>query len=191
MKFTDGLIPAIVRDAKTGAVLTLAYMNEESLRRTRESGETWFWSRSRQELWHKGATSGNTQRVVHIAEDCDGDALLVSVEPAGPACHTGAASCFAGVPPPALDLEELMRVLRSRYEERPEGSYSAYLFNEGRDKILKKIGEEATEVVIAAKGQGRERLISEIADLVYHLSVLMVDEGLGWAEVGAELRSRR
>lgn len=191
MKFTDGLIPAIVRDAKTGAVLTLAYMNEESLRRTRESGETWFWSRSRQELWHKGATSGNTQRVVHIAEDCDGDALLVSVEPAGPACHTGALSCFADAPPPALDLESLMRVLRSRYDERPEGSYSAYLFNEGRDKILKKIGEEATEVVIAAKGQGRERMVSEIADLVYHLSVLMVDEGFGWEEVGAELRSRR
>jgi len=191
MKFTDGLIPAIVRDAKSGAVLTLAYMNEESLRRTRESGETWFWSRSRQELWHKGATSGNTQRVVHIAEDCDGDALLVSVEPAGPACHTGAVSCFADVPPPALDLDELMRILRSRYEQRPEGSYSAYLFNEGRDKILKKIGEEATEVVIAAKGQGRERIVSEIADLVYHLSVLMVDEGVGWAEVGTELRSRR
>jgi phosphoribosyl-ATP pyrophosphohydrolase/phosphoribosyl-AMP cyclohydrolase len=193
MKFTDGLIPAIVRDAKSGAVLTLAYMNEESLRLTHESGETWFWSRSRQELWHKGATSGNTQRVVHIAEDCDGDALLVSVEPAGPACHTGAVSCFADVPPPALDLDldELMRVLRSRYEERPEGSYSAYLFNQGRDKILKKIGEEATEVVIAAKGQGRERIVSEIADLVYHLSVLMVDEGVRWAEVGAELRSRR
>ncbi|HJW94705.1 MAG TPA: bifunctional phosphoribosyl-AMP cyclohydrolase/phosphoribosyl-ATP diphosphatase HisIE [Thermoanaerobaculia bacterium] len=191
MKFTDGLIPAIVRDAKSGAILTLAYMNEESLRRTRETGDTWFWSRSRQELWHKGATSGNTQRVVHIAEDCDGDALVVTVDPAGPACHTGAVSCFADVPPPSLDLESLMRVLRSRYDERPEGSYSAYLFNEGRDKILKKIGEEATEVVIAAKGQGRERMVSEIADLVYHLAVLMVDEGLDWSEVGAELRSRR
>jgi phosphoribosyl-ATP pyrophosphohydrolase/phosphoribosyl-AMP cyclohydrolase len=190
LKFTDGLIPAIVRDATTGEVLTLACMNEESLQRTIESGETWFWSRSRQELWHKGATSGNTQRVVDITSDCDRDALLVTVQPNGPACHTGADSCFPA-PPPALDLEALMRVLRSRRDERPEGSYSAYLFNEGRDKILKKIGEEATEVVIAGKGEERERLVSELADLVYHLSVLMVDAEVGWAEVGAELRRRR
>jgi phosphoribosyl-AMP cyclohydrolase / phosphoribosyl-ATP pyrophosphohydrolase len=189
MKFdANGLIPAIVRDARSGAVLTLAYMNEESLRRTRESGETWFWSRSRNELWHKGATSGNTQRVMHIAEDCDGDALVVTVEANGPACHSGATSCFADVPP--LPLERLMRVLRSRYDERPEGSYSTYLFNTGRDKILKKIGEEATEVVIAAKGQGRERVISELADLVFHLSVLMTDEGIGWREVEDELSKR-
>lgn len=183
-----GLVPAIVRDAKSGAILTLAYMNEESLAKTRESGETWFWSRSRNELWHKGATSGNTQRVVHIAEDCDSDALVVTVEPSGPACHTGAFSCFSDVP--ALPLDRLMSVLRDRYDKRPEGSYSAYLFNEGRDKILKKIGEEATEVVIAAKGQGRERLVSEIADLVYHLSVLMVDEGMGWGDVYGELGRR-
>jgi len=182
------LIPATVRDARTGAVLTLAYMNEESLQKTRETGETWFWSRSRNELWHKGATSGHTQRVVHIASDCDGDALLVSVEPAGPACHNGTTSCFDDVPP--LPLERLMRVLRSRYESRPADSYSSYLFNEGRDKILKKIGEEATEVVIAAKGQGRERVISELADLVFHLSVLMVDEGVGWEEVWGELEER-
>jgi phosphoribosyl-ATP pyrophosphohydrolase/phosphoribosyl-AMP cyclohydrolase len=184
----NGLIPAIVRDAKSGAILTLAYMNEESLAKTRESGETWFWSRSRNELWHKGATSGNTQRVVHIAEDCDGDALVVSVEPAGPACHTGAFSCFADVPP--LPLDRLMSTLRDRYEKRPEKSYSAYLFNEGRDKILKKVGEEATEVVIAAKGQARDRLVSEIADLVYHLSVLMVDEGTSWSDVYEELGRR-
>ena len=184
----NGLIPAIVRDAKSGAILTLAYMNDESLAKTRESGETWFWSRSRNELWHKGATSGNTQRVIHIAEDCDGDALVVTVEPAGPACHTGAVSCFEDVPP--LPLDHLMSVLRDRYDKRPEKSYSAYLFNEGRDKILKKIGEEATEVVIAAKGQGRERLVSEIADLVYHLSVLMVDEGMAWADVYEELGRR-
>ena len=184
----NGLIPAIVRDAKSGAILTLAYMNDESLAKTRESGETWFWSRSRNELWHKGATSGNTQRVVHIAEDCDGDALVVTVEPAGPACHTGAFSCFDAVPP--LPLDRLMSVLRDRYEKRPEKSYSAYLFNEGRDKILKKIGEESTEVVIAAKGQGRERLTSEIADLVYHLSVLMVDEGMEWRDVYEELGRR-
>jgi phosphoribosyl-AMP cyclohydrolase / phosphoribosyl-ATP pyrophosphohydrolase len=190
LKFTDGLIPAIVRDAKSGAILTLAYMNEESLKKTEETGETWFWSRSRNELWHKGATSGNTQRVVHIATDCDRDALVVSVEPAGPACHTGADSCFAHVPSPALDLERLMKVLRSRHAERPEQSYSTYLFNEGRDKILKKIGEEATEVVIAAKGQGRERMTSEIADLLFHLSVLLVDEGLEWSDVGSELEKR-
>jgi len=182
------LTPAIIRDARTGAVLTLAYMNEESLAKTRETGETWLWSRSRNELWHKGATSGNTQRVVHIAEDCDRDALVVSVIPNGPACHNGTTSCFPEVPP--LPLERLMAVLRDRHANRPEGSYSAYLFNEGRDKILKKIGEEATEVVIAAKGQGRERTISEIADLVYHLSVLMVDEGIGWAEVEEELEKR-
>jgi phosphoribosyl-AMP cyclohydrolase / phosphoribosyl-ATP pyrophosphohydrolase len=182
------LIPAIVRDARTGAVLTLAYMNEESLAKTRETGQTWFWSRSRQELWHKGATSGNTQRVVHIAEDCDRDALVVTVEPSGPACHTGSDSCFADVPP--LPLDRLMSVLQSRHAERPPGSYTTYLFNEGRDKILKKIGEEATEVVIAAKGQSRERLVSEIADLVYHLSVLLVDEGIDWHDVHAELESR-
>lgn len=182
------LIPAIVRDARTGAVLTLAYMNEESLAKTRETGQTWFWSRSRRELWHKGATSGHTQRVLHIAEDCDGDALVVTVEPNGPACHTGADSCFRDVPP--LPLDRLMAVLRSRHEQRPEGSYSAYLFKEGRDKILKKIGEEATEVVIAAKGQGRERVISEVADLVFHLSVLLVDEGIDWKDVNVELEKR-
>ena len=190
LKFTNGLIPAIVRDARSGAVLTLAYVNEESLRKTVESGETWFWSRSRNELWHKGATSGNTQRVVAITADCDRDALLVSVEPSGPACHTGADSCFADAPPPAFDLTSLMAVLRSRFESRPEGSYSARLFNEGRDKILKKIGEEATEVVIAAAAQTRERLVSEVADLVFHLSVLLVNEGVEWSEVGEELRRR-
>ena len=182
------LIPAIVRDARSGAVLTLAYMNEESLAKTRETGETWFWSRSRNELWHKGATSGNTQRVIHIAEDCDADALVVTVEPNGPACHTGAVSCFADVPP--LPLERLMSVLRSRYESRPEGSYSTYLFNEGRDKILKKVGEEATEVVIAAKGDSKERLVSELADLVFHVSALMVDAGVEWRDVHEELSKR-
>jgi phosphoribosyl-ATP pyrophosphohydrolase/phosphoribosyl-AMP cyclohydrolase len=182
------LTPAIIRDARTGAILTLAYMNEESLAKTRETGETWFWSRSRNELWHKGATSGNTQKVVHIASDCDDDALVVSVIPAGPACHNGTTSCFEDVP--LLPLDRLMSTLRSRFESRPEGSYTAKLFNEGRDKILKKIGEEATEVVIAAKGQGRERMISEIADLVFHVSVLMTEEGIGWEEVYEELERR-
>jgi phosphoribosyl-AMP cyclohydrolase / phosphoribosyl-ATP pyrophosphohydrolase len=182
------LTPAIIRDARTGAILTLAWMNEESLRKTRETGETWLWSRSRQELWHKGATSGNTQRVVHIAADCDNDALVVSVEPAGPACHTGSDSCFPDVP--STTLERLMQTLRDRHVTRPEGSYSTYLFEEGRDKILKKVGEEATEVVIAAKGESRERLISEVADLVFHLSALLVNEGLDWKEVYAELDRR-
>ena len=182
------LTPAIIRDARTGAILTLAYMNDESLAKTRETGETWFWSRSRNELWHKGATSGNTLRVIHIAEDCDGDALVVTVEPRGPACHTGTTSCFRDIPP--LMLERLERILRDRHAQRPAGSYSTYLFNEGRDKILKKVGEEATEVVIAAKGAERERIVSELADLVFHLTVLMVDAGIAWAEVEDELVMR-
>lgn len=182
------LTPAIIRDARTGAILTLAYMNDESLAKTRETGEAWFWSRSRNELWHKGATSGNTQRVIHIAEDCDGDALVVTVEPRGPACHTGTTSCFRDIPP--LMLERLERILRDRHAQRPAGSYSTYLFNEGRDKILKKVGEEATEVVIAAKGAERERIVSELADLVFHLTVLMVDAGIAWAEVEDELVMR-
>jgi len=188
LKFVDGLIPAIVRDARTGEVLTLAYMNAESLRRTMDSGETWFWSRSRQELWHKGATSGNTQRVVHIAPDCDRDALVVSVIPAGPACHTGARSCFADVPPRTLD--KLYATLQARFEKRPEGSYSATLFNAGRDKILKKVNEEATEVVIAASHESRERLVSELADLVFHVSALMVNEAVSWRDVEDELARR-
>ena len=188
--FSKGLVPAIVRDAHSGSILTVAFMNEEALRRTIDSGETWLWSRSRNELWHKGATSGNTQRVVHIATDCDSDAIVLSVIPAGPACHTGAASCFADIPPAAFDLTRLMSVLRDRQEHLPEGSYSAYLFREGRDKILKKVGEEATEVVIAAKGESRDRLASEVADLVFHLSVLLTEAGVGWEEVGAELRKR-
>jgi phosphoribosyl-ATP pyrophosphohydrolase/phosphoribosyl-AMP cyclohydrolase len=165
-------------------------MSEASLRKTIETGETWFWSRSRSEPWHKGATSGHTQRVVHIAADCDRDAIVVTVEPAGPACHTGAASCFDDIPAPALDLDRLMNVLRERRDKRPAGSYSAYLFNEGRDKILKKIGEEATEVVIAAAGESRERIVAEVADLLFHLSVLLVDERLDWSDVGAELAKR-
>jgi phosphoribosyl-AMP cyclohydrolase / phosphoribosyl-ATP pyrophosphohydrolase len=186
LHFTGGLIPAIVRDATTGAVLTLAYMSEESLARTIETGETWFWSRSRNELWHKGATSGHTQRVVDIRTDCDRDALLVSVVPAGPACHTGSATCFGDDA-----LSSLMAVLRSRYEERPEGSYTSSLFNAGRGKIAKKVGEEATEVVIAATSESRERIVSEVADLVFHLSVLLVNEGIGWEEIGGELTRRR
>jgi phosphoribosyl-ATP pyrophosphohydrolase/phosphoribosyl-AMP cyclohydrolase len=184
----EELTAAIIQDVRTGEVLTLAYMNDEALRLTRETGETWLWSRSRNELWHKGATSGNTQRVVSIAEDCDRDALVVSVIPNGPACHTGARSCFDGVPRRTLD--RLLDVLRDRFANRPAGSYSASLFDKGRAKILKKINEEATEVVMAATHESRERLVSEIADLVFHLEVLMVNEGLEWTDVEDELRSR-
>jgi phosphoribosyl-ATP pyrophosphohydrolase/phosphoribosyl-AMP cyclohydrolase len=189
---SNGLIPAIVRDARSGAILTLAYMNEESLAKTRETGETWFWSRSRNELWHKGATSGNTQQVVHIAEDCDSDALVVSVIPHGPACHTGATSCFSGIParPGDRPIDKLFDVLRERRATRPAGSYSASLFNAGRDKILKKVNEEATEVIIASKFEGRKRLVAEIADLVYHLAVLLVDEELDFSDIEDELRRR-
>lgn len=188
LKFdSSGLVPAIVRDARSGDVLTLAYMNEESLRRTIESGETWFWSRSRQELWHKGATSGNTQRVVTMTADCDGDAILVDVEPRGPACHTGARSCFGEG---RFSISKLEETLRARKSEMPEGSYSAKLFRGGRGKILKKIGEESAEVIIAALSEGRERVVSESADLLFHMLVLLANEGIGFDEVVAELEGR-
>jgi phosphoribosyl-ATP pyrophosphohydrolase/phosphoribosyl-AMP cyclohydrolase len=190
IQFRDGLIAAIVRDYSTGATLMLAWMNEDALRKTEESGETWFWSRSRSALWHKGATSGNTLRVVNIKVDCDRDALLIDVEPQGPACHTGEYSCFGDESADRLDLRRLMAVLRQRYAERPEKSYSTSLFNSGTDKILKKIGEEASEVIIAAKGSDRERVVSEVADLVYHLAVLLVDQSIDWADVAAELQRR-
>ena len=183
------LTPAVVRDANTGTVLMLAYMSEESLQKTIETGETWFWSRSRNELWHKGATSGNTQRVVHIARDCDDDALLVSVIPNGPACHNGTTSCFPDAP--LLPLEKLMNTLRERFALRPEDSYSAKLFNRGRGAIAQKIGEEATEVIVAAlDGEGRERVISEAADLVFHLAALLVNEGIDWSAIEDELQRR-
>jgi len=188
LKFDDsGLLPVIVRDARSGEVLTLAYMNAESLAKTLETGETWFWSRSRQELWHKGATSGNTQRVVAITPDCDGDAILVDVEPRGPACHTGARSCFATG---RFSLAALEETLRARKNEMPDGSYSAKLFRGGRGKILKKIGEESAEVIIATLSEGRERVVSESADLLFHLVVLLVNEGIAFDEVVAELEGR-
>ncbi|MEA2569485.1 MAG: phosphoribosyl-AMP cyclohydrolase / phosphoribosyl-ATP pyrophosphohydrolase [Acidobacteriota bacterium] len=187
VNFNNGLIAAIVRDSATGATLMLAWMNDEALRRTEESGETWFWSRSRGELWNKGATSGNRQKVVAIKIDCDRDALLIDVIPAGPACHTGAYSCFDDR---GSQLDALMHVLRQRSADRPDGSYSTYLFNAGIDKILKKVGEEASEVIIAAKGDDNGRVVSEVADLVYHLSVLLVEKELDWSAVNAELRRR-
>ena len=199
----SGLIPAIVQNASTGEVLTLAYMNAQSLQRTLETNETWFWSRSRSELWHKGATSGNTQRVVEIRQDCDSDALVVLVEPAGPACHTGMRSCFYrdlnGDEINLLGngqnlgsvLEELYSLIESRLKERPEGSYTTYLFEQGLDKILKKLGEEASETIIAAKNDDKAPLIAESADLLYHLIVLLVGRGVGLDAISAELISRR
>jgi phosphoribosyl-ATP pyrophosphohydrolase/phosphoribosyl-AMP cyclohydrolase len=189
-----GLVPVIVQDAHTREVLTLAYMNQESLARTLETGQTWFWSRSRNELWHKGATSGNTQDVVTLATDCDNDAIVVLVEPAGPACHTGARSCFdLQLPeqPPGDLLHELYEVIKSRKQERPAGSYTAYLFDNGLDKILKKVGEEAAETIIAAKNEDRQQLIAETADLLYHLLVMLVQREVNLDEVRGELAQRR
>jgi phosphoribosyl-ATP pyrophosphohydrolase/phosphoribosyl-AMP cyclohydrolase len=189
-----GLVPVIVQDAHTREVLTLAYMNQESLARTLETGQTWFWSRSRNELWHKGATSGNTQDVVTLATDCDNDAIVVLVEPAGPACHTGARSCFDLQLPeqqPGDLLHELYEVIKSRKQERPAGSYTAYLFDNGLDKILKKVGEEAAETIIAAKNEDRQQLIAETADLLYHLLVMLVQREVNLDEVRGELAQRR
>lgn len=194
-----GLVPAVVQDARTREVLTLAYMNEESLRRTLSEGETWFWSRSRGELWHKGVTSGHTQRVVEVRLDCDADALLVLVEPGGPACHTGARSCFRQ----SLDegdadereelgavLARLFAVVEARRRERPENSYTTYLFEQGLNKILKKVGEESAETIIAAKEEDAAALTSELSDLVYHLVVLMVERGITPEALGRELARR-
>ena len=199
MKFDEhGLIPAIVQDDDTGDVLTLAHMNEESLRRTIETGETWFWSRSRNELWHKGATSGNTQSVVSIAVDCDEDAVLVNVQPHGPACHKGENSCFhtpvhnetRRTPGLGQQLDDLYKVVQHRQRERPEGSYTSYLFAEGLDKILKKVGEEAAETIIAAKNDDKEQFVSEVSDLIYHLWVLLVERGVNLNEISSELAGR-
>jgi phosphoribosyl-ATP pyrophosphohydrolase/phosphoribosyl-AMP cyclohydrolase len=194
LKFDErGLIPAIIQDARTREVLTLAYMNEESLARTIETGQTWFWSRSRNELWHKGETSGNTQTVVALHSDCDKDAIVVLVNPAGPACHTGARSCFDSTPDEDLGLllSKLYDLIETRERERPEGSYTTYLFNNGLDKILKKVGEESAETIIAAKNEDRARLTAEVADLVYHLLVLLVARGVSLDEIRAELANRR
>jgi len=187
----DGLIPAVVQDARTREVLTVAYMNQEALQRTVERRETWFWSRSRKELWHKGETSGNLQTVVNVHLDCDEDAVLVEVEPKGPACHTGAYSCFGVEPGIEGVLADLYKLIEQRKELRPEGSYTTYLFNSGLDKILKKVGEEATETVVAAKNPDAGRLTSETADLLYHVIVLLVERGVELEDVIRELNERR
>jgi len=248
LKFDDsGLITAVVQDDVSDEVLMVAHMNAESLAKTLQTGETWFWSRSRQELWHKGATSGATQRVVDLRLDCDGDALLVRVNPNGPACHTGERSCFfygaqdveaakSDEPvkvhensgekseeksgeknreknPPVLkrvespvslvnvaamdlgiQLQDLFKLIQERKDQRPEGSYTSYLFNSGLDKILKKVGEESAETIIAAKNagddDGRNQLSSEISDLLYHLLVLMVERDVSLYDIAAELSAR-
>jgi phosphoribosyl-ATP pyrophosphohydrolase/phosphoribosyl-AMP cyclohydrolase len=172
---------AIVQDADTGRVLMLAWMDEEAERLTRETGEAWFWSRSRQQLWHKGAMSGNTLAVKEIRDDCDGDALLLRVRPAGPACHTGSVSCFA---------PELWRTIASRAAERPAGSYTTELLDAGVGACARKVGEEAVELTVAALDESDERVVSEAADLVYHLYVLLAARGLDVAAVEDELARR-
>lgn len=201
MKFDEhGLVPAIIQDADTNEVLTLAYMNEESLRRTHETRETWFWSRSRKELWHKGATSGNTQKVESVAVDCDEDTVLVRVHPSGPACHKGERSCFQQNTKESerisetvtLDtqIEKLYQVIESRKHERPKGSYTSYLFEEGIDKILKKLGEEASETIIAAKNENQKEFVGEVSDLIYHLLVLLSAKNTKLDEIRLELERR-
>ena len=196
-----GLVPAIVQDAATNEVLTLAYMNKESLNLSIEKGETVFFSRSRNELWHKGETSGNTQKITDIKYDCDQDALVVRVIPAGPACHTGAVSCFnetiyqnkeAGqsIPTDVTFLAKLENLIAERKAEMPEGSYTTYLFEKGVDKILKKVGEESAEVIIAAKNRDPEELSMESADLLYHLFVLLQEQELPFQSVLNVLRDR-
>ena len=196
LKFDEkGLIPAVVVDAITKQVLTLAYMNKESLCISMEKGLTCFWSRSRQELWLKGETSGNYQHIVSITADCDGDALVVMVEPDGPACHKGTTSCFTQPVFQSDDRHEfsyagLMELIAGRKAEKKEGSYTTYLFEKGLDKILKKVGEESTEVIIAAHAHDKAETIYEIADLAYHVMVLMIEAGISLEDIHRELASR-
>ena len=196
LKFNEqGLIPAIVTDTDTGEVLMLAYMNRESLAVTMAEGLSCFWSRSRKELWRKGDTSGNYQHVVSITADCDRDTLLVEVRKDGPACHLGTDSCFTapvyeGETAPGFTYEGLMDLIRGRKDAPKEGSYTSYLFEKGVDKILKKIGEESTEVIIAGKAGDKRETVYELADLAYHAMVLMTELGISLADVRAELASR-
>lgn len=196
LKFDEnGLIPAIIVDSTSKKVLTLAYMNRESLKISLEKGLTCFWSRSRKELWLKGETSGNYQHIVSVTADCDKDALVISVEKDGPACHTGTDSCFTNEVWKNSELNEfslqgLYDLLVGRKTDKPEGSYTTYLFEKGTDKILKKIGEESTEVIIAGKADDKKETIYEIADLAYHVMVLMVQMGISVEDIHRELASR-
>ena len=191
---SDGLIPAIVQDFHTKKVLMLAYMNKESLEITMNEGKTCFFSRSRQQLWRKGETSGNTQQVVTIRTDCDRDTLLIEVIKAGPACHTGSESCFfediVTSQEESFSYEGLYEMLVGRKVNKKEGSYTTYLFEKGIDKILKKVGEECTEVIIGAKGGDKAETVYEIADLIYHITVMMIEMGISIDEVTAELAKR-
>lgn len=196
LKFDEkGLIPAVVVDALSKKVLTVAYMNRESLEISMKEGKTCFWSRSRQELWRKGETSGNYQHIVSITADCDRDALTVEVLKDGPACHLGTESCFnetvyQSEENHGFSIDGLMELLEGRKADKPEGSYTTYLFEKGLDKILKKVGEESTEVIIAAKAEDKKETIYEIADLAYHILVLMVEAGISLEDVRKELASR-
>jgi phosphoribosyl-ATP pyrophosphohydrolase/phosphoribosyl-AMP cyclohydrolase len=196
---TNGLIPAIVQHARSGEVLMLGYMNEDALQATQASGLVTFWSRSRKVLWRKGETSGNVLRLVELRQDCDGDALLVLAEPAGPTCHTGHVSCFYRTPdeqerplppPPAAILTRVFDLIRSRQQELPEGSYTTKLLRGGVDRIGKKVGEEAAEVIIAAKNHSPEELSYEMADLFYHCLLLLADQGMAPEAIWAELQRR-
>jgi phosphoribosyl-ATP pyrophosphohydrolase/phosphoribosyl-AMP cyclohydrolase len=196
LKFDEkGLIPAVVVDSVTKKVLTVAYMNRESLKISMEKGLTCFWSRSRNELWLKGETSGNYQHIVSITADCDNDALVVTVEKDGPACHLGTDSCFNNTVYQSEERQEfsldgLMELIRGRKTDQKEGSYTTYLFNKGLDKILKKVGEECTEVIIAAKAEDKAETIYEISDLAYHVMVLMIEAGISLEDIHKELASR-
>ncbi len=196
LKFDEkGLIPAIIVDSVTKRVLTLAYMNKESLEISMEKELTCFWSRSRQELWLKGETSKNYQHIVSIVADCDKDALVVTVEPDGPACHKGTTSCFndevfQSDERHEFSYEGLMKLIEGRKKEKKEGSYTTYLFEKGIDKILKKVGEETTEVIIAAKAEDKKETVYEIADLAYHVMVLMIEQGISLEDIHRELASR-
>ncbi len=198
LKFDEkGLIPAVVQDNATGQVLMVAYMNGQSIEKTLETGTTWFYSRSRKRLWNKGETSGNVQKVVSIDYDCDADTLLVKVDPAGPACHTGNTSCFYRRIYESESIESkddilvmLARVIKERKTGGDENSYTRYLFDKGIDKILKKVGEESAEVIIAAKNEGTEELVYEAADLIYHLMVLLEEKNTNIDAVKKELSGR-
>lgn len=197
----DGLVPAIVQDAATGEILMLAYMNKESLELSEKTGRATFWSRSRNEIWEKGKTSGNYMYIKEIRTDCDNDTLLVLAEPAGPACHTGKRTCFfktlqgteidLGKKDSSDILSELTAVTLDRKKNPKEGSYTNYLFSKGEDKILKKVGEEAAEVVIAGKNRNKEEIAYETADLMYHLTVMLADNGMTWEDIFDELEKRR
>ena len=196
LKFDEnGLIPAVIQDYYTKEVLTVAYMNSESLKITINEGKTCFYSRSRQELWRKGETSGNYQHVVSIKSDCDNDSLVVEVIKDGPACHTGAESCFGNLifktREENFSIQNLYNLIKERKTNNTENSYTSYLFEKGLDKILKKIGEECTEVIIGAKNEGNEELIYELADLVYHSMVLMIEKDITLTDIKEELRRRQ